>query len=162
VPDQAVDEGALLAVVLGAADPDIPANGLTFAFVGSPPEGATLDPVTGAVHGTPSEAQGPATHTITVRVTDDGIPPLSDTNSLTVVVAGTSEPLKVTARVTEGGTVTLSWNARAGKDYSVQYKANLQDAEWLSLPTPAGMDSVTDTLTGERQRYYRIVELPPD
>src|SRR5437899_274514 len=35
---------------------------------------------------TPTEAQGPSTNLITVRVTDNGAPPLSATNSFTVVV----------------------------------------------------------------------------
>src|SRR5205823_4385611 len=35
----------------------------------------------------PSEAQGPSTNVITVRVSDNGSPPLSDTKSFTVVVS---------------------------------------------------------------------------
>src|SRR5438874_13629032 len=35
---------------------------------------------------TPTEAQGPSTNTLTTVVTDNGVPPLSATNSFTIVV----------------------------------------------------------------------------
>src|SRR6185369_9557928 len=41
---------------------------------------------TGALTWTPAETQGPSTNTISVRVTDNGNPALSDTKSFTVVV----------------------------------------------------------------------------
>jgi len=40
----------------------------------------------GVISWTPTEAQGPSTNTLTTVVTDDGVPPLSATNSFTVVV----------------------------------------------------------------------------
>ncbi len=50
------------------------------------PEGATIDPVTGVFRWTPTEAQGPGKYPITVRVTDDGTPPLSAEQTFTVTV----------------------------------------------------------------------------
>src|SRR5256885_16436183 len=46
----------------------------------------TLDLNTGVLTWTPTEAQGPSTNTITVKVTDNGTPALSATNSFTVAV----------------------------------------------------------------------------
>src|SRR5207247_2538198 len=68
-----------------ASDADLPANTLTFSLV-SAPGGVTLDPSSGVLTWTPTEAQGPSTNLITVRVTDNGAPQLSDTKSFTVVV----------------------------------------------------------------------------
>jgi hypothetical protein len=69
IPNQAVAEGSLLTFTATATDNDIPANTLTFSLV-NPPPGATIDGSTGVFTWTPTEAQGPATYTLTVRVND--------------------------------------------------------------------------------------------
>src|SRR6266487_2525866 len=84
--DQTISELSTLIVTNTATDPDLPANTLTFALV-SGPAGVNLDPNSGVLTWTPSEAQGPSTNPITVRVTDNGTPPLSDTRTFKVVVA---------------------------------------------------------------------------
>src|SRR5439155_1790089 len=60
-------------------------NTLTFSLLSGPP-GVNLDSATGLLTWTPTEAQGPSTNLITVRVTDNGTPALNDTKSFTVVV----------------------------------------------------------------------------
>jgi PKD repeat protein len=84
-PDQVMDELSTLTLTNAATDADWPANILTFELI-DPPEGAAIDPHSGLFAWTPTEAQGPSTNAIMVRVTDDGFPPLSVTNSFTVVV----------------------------------------------------------------------------
>src|SRR5437667_6868748 len=83
--DQTVTELSTLTITNTASDADLPANTLTFSLV-SAPGGVTLDPSSGVLTWTPTEAQGPSTNLITVRVTDNGAPQLSDTKSFTVVV----------------------------------------------------------------------------
>ena len=51
-----------------ATDADLPSNPLTFALV-SGPTNLSVSP-SGAINWTPSEAQGPATHVVTISVTD--------------------------------------------------------------------------------------------
>src|SRR5437773_12530515 len=68
-----------------ASDADLSANAMTFGLV-SAPNGVNLDPSSGVLTWTPSEAQGPSTNLITVKVTDNGVPQSSDTKSFTVVV----------------------------------------------------------------------------
>jgi hypothetical protein len=80
------NEGVALAFTATATDPDLPANGLTFSLV-SPPSGATINPSTGAFSWTPPD--GPTVPTpfmITVRVTDNGSPALSDDEVFAVTV----------------------------------------------------------------------------
>jgi len=60
------------------------ANTLTYSFLSSP-AGATISG-SGIINWTPTEAQGPSTNLFTIRVVDNGSPPLSATNSFTVVV----------------------------------------------------------------------------
>src|SRR5205814_1839313 len=81
--NQTIDEQTTLSVSASATDADLPANTLTFALV-SAPTGMTINGSSGAISWTPSEAQGPSTNTITVVVTDNGVPALSATNSFTV------------------------------------------------------------------------------
>ena len=50
------------------------------------PAGAVID-AEGVITWTPTESQGPSTNTITTVVTDNGVPPLSVTNSFTVTVS---------------------------------------------------------------------------
>jgi hypothetical protein len=83
--NQTLDELTPLTVAASASDSDLPANTLTFALL-TAPSGLTIDASSGAIAWTPSEAQGPSTNTVTVRVTDNGSPNLSATNSFTVVV----------------------------------------------------------------------------
>src|SRR5439155_65574 len=83
--DQTVTELSTLTVTNTAIDADLPADTLTFSLV-SAPTGVNLNPSTGVLTWTPTEAQGPSTNLITVRVTDNGAPPLSATNSFSVIV----------------------------------------------------------------------------
>ena len=90
-----VDEGTRLTVPIGATDDDnlpTPTQTLTFSLEGTPPEGAVIDPGTGEFTWTPTEAQGPETYDVTVRVTDDGDPPLFDEAEFRVVVDEVNTP----------------------------------------------------------------------
>src|SRR5207302_7318530 len=60
-------------------------NNLTFAMV-SAPTGMTINPATGAISWTPTEAQGPSTNVVSVSVTENGVPALSVTETFTVTV----------------------------------------------------------------------------
>jgi len=80
-----VAEGNALSFALSASDSDQPAQKLTFSLI-SGPEGLTVNPTSGQVSFRPTEAQGPSTNTVIVRVTDNGTPVMSGTNSFSVVV----------------------------------------------------------------------------
>ena len=49
----------------------------TFSLDSGAPAGASIDPTTGIFRWTPTETQGPGVYWVSVRVTDDGQPPLS-------------------------------------------------------------------------------------
>jgi hypothetical protein len=85
IGNQSVDEMTELAFIATASDPVLPANTLTFSLVDGP-TGASIDPVTGAFTWTPSEDQGPASYTFTVKVCDDGTPSLCDDETITITV----------------------------------------------------------------------------
>ena len=82
--DRTVDELTLLTVNDTAADGDLPDNGLNYQLL-TAPAGAAIS-ASGVITWTPAENQGPGTHSFSVRVTDNGTPPLSDTHNFTVTV----------------------------------------------------------------------------
>jgi hypothetical protein len=87
---QTINELATLSVSVSATDSDIPANPLTFALV-SAPLGMTINPNSGLITWTPSQAQSPSTNLLQVSVTDTNPPAvnaksLSVTNSFMVIV----------------------------------------------------------------------------
>lgn len=84
VNTQSIPELVSWSLNLVATDADVPANTLTYSLV-SGPEGLTVAP-TGVVSWSPTEAQGPSTNLVTVKVTDNGTPPLSATQQFTVIV----------------------------------------------------------------------------
>ncbi|MBY0524981.1 MAG: putative Ig domain-containing protein [Gemmataceae bacterium] len=86
IADRSIDEGSTLSFVVTAADGDAPANGLTYRLDPGAPAGASIDASSGEFTFTPTEAQGPGTYTIAVRVTDDGSPALSATQTFSVTV----------------------------------------------------------------------------
>ena len=83
--DLMIDELSTLVVANTAVDSDLPDNALTFSLL-SAPEGMTINPNTGVLVWRPTEAQGPSTNLITVQVTDNAVPALSDIRSFSIIV----------------------------------------------------------------------------
>ena len=83
--DQTINELTPLTVNNAATDADLPTQTLTYSLI-SPPSGATIGATTGLISWTPSQTQSPSTNVLTTKVSDNGSPALSATNSFTVVV----------------------------------------------------------------------------
>lgn len=119
IADQTVSEGVTVMITNAAADSDLPANSLTFTLDPGFPTGAAVDPVSGVFTWTPAEAQGPGVYPITVRVTDNGTPILSDTRTFTINVEETNVApvLSVVTdqTIVEGGSLVFT-NAAADAD----------------------------------------------
>src|SRR6185369_4708688 len=110
---QTIAEQTALSVNATATDSDTPPDTLTFALV-SGPAGLTVS-AAGAIAWTPTEAQGPSTNTVTVRVADNGTPSRSTTNSFQVIVTevNTAPLLTLPATQTIPEQITLNVNATA-------------------------------------------------
>src|SRR5262249_30620001 len=104
-----------LTLTASATDGDVPANTLTYNLEPGAPAGMTINASNGVLTWTPTEAQGPSMNTVTVQVTDNGSPALSDAKSFTVVVneVNTAPVLATTAnqQINEGSTLTLTASA---------------------------------------------------
>lgn len=86
VAAQFASVGIPLTFTNSATDPDLPANRLTFSLGAGAPRGARINPTNGAFAWTPTPEYASTTNTITVRVTDDGLPALLASTSFTVGV----------------------------------------------------------------------------
>ena len=84
-PTVTMNELTTNTMVATAQDADFPTNTLTYALTNSP-AWALINTNSGVITLTPQEVDGPGTNTITVIVTDNGVPPLSATTNFTVVV----------------------------------------------------------------------------
>ena len=91
IDDQVVNEGSLLVVNCVATDADRPLNRLAWSLENGPP-GAAIDPATGRFAWTPSEADGGQDFSVSVSVTDDGTPPLSQSLAFRVSVFEVDNP----------------------------------------------------------------------
>jgi YD repeat-containing protein len=92
IPAQAVDEESQLTFTAVASDPDLPANTLQFSLDAGAPVGGAIDPASGVFSWTPTEAQGPGQYSVVVRVTDNGQPALSDTETVAITVREANQP----------------------------------------------------------------------
>src|SRR5262249_47993395 len=92
IGDMVVNEGTMLAFQTQVEDAETTAGGLIFSLKAGSPDGVVLDPKSGAFSWVPSESQGPGIFHITVRVTDDGSPPLSNEATFTVTVREVNRP----------------------------------------------------------------------
>lgn len=147
VADKTVNEGELVLFTAQATDSDVPLNRLTYSLAPDAPEGATIDSNTGAFYWRPSEAQGPGTYMITVRVTDDGSPALSNTATFKTTVLEVNEKPVLspvgTQYVEVGETLTVHLTA---KDNDLPPN-NLSYSFATTEPSGATLDALTGVLT---------------
>lgn len=106
IGNQTISEHLPFTFTATATDPDV-GQTLTFSLAngtsGLVPAGATINPATGALSWTPTEAQGPGTFTFDVVVTDNGTPNLSDRETITITVnEANAAPVLLTGSVPVG------------------------------------------------------------
>jgi hypothetical protein len=151
-----------LMVTNTAFDQDIPVCHLTYTLADAP-SGAAIDS-NGIITWTPGFQQSAVTRNFITVVTDDGIPPLSDTNSFSVTVSAPPPPPVIQYLAVTNGAVTIRWTAAAGHSYRLEYKDDFADTNWY----PSGSNILasqatavaTDAVGGALQRFYRVVLLP--
>lgn len=81
-----VMEGEVLNAFVTAVDPDVPPQSLTYTLLSTAPNGLTLNPSSGLLTWRTTEATGPSTQTLSIRVTDSGFPSYASTGIVTILV----------------------------------------------------------------------------
>ena len=122
VANRTIDELVLFSFTNSVTDIEADNEQFTYTLDPGAPPGSSLDPVTGVFSWAPTEAQGPGTNLITVRVTDDGNPPMSDAKSFLLAVNEVnSAPLlpSVTNRTVDELTLLTVTNTATDSDLPV-------------------------------------------
>jgi hypothetical protein len=161
IPDQTVHAGSELVIAASATDTDIPTNVLTFGLEPGAPGGAGIDPANGVFTWTPGEADVGGTNLVSVRVTDNGLPSLSEVKSFAIVVV--SRPVIQSITIADQS-LTITWSATPGRKYRIQFKAGLDEPVWTELDPEvtavADTAAQVDDTGGDQQRFYRVLALP--
>ncbi|HWN93531.1 MAG TPA: lamin tail domain-containing protein, partial [Methylomirabilota bacterium] len=89
IGNKSVFEGHLLSFTASATDGN-PGQQLTWSIDPGAPAGAQVDSSNGVFHWLPGEPDGGSNYSITIRVTDNGAPPMKDTRTFTVSVLKTN------------------------------------------------------------------------
>ena len=159
--NQTAVEGSLLSFAVPATDPDAPAQQVTFSLEPGAPAGASINTTTGVFSWTPTASQGPSSNVITIRVTDNGVPPISVTHNLSIVV-NDKVPVFAAPSVVSGK-LQITWSSLAGQNYEVQMSTNL--VNWTTIATNSASGSSTTYLDPEpnankAEKFYRVRPVP--
>jgi hypothetical protein len=131
-----IPEGVLFTLPMLATDPDLPANTLTWSL-GSAPVGSAINPSSGVFTWTPTILQGPSSNQVQIIVTDNGTPPLSTTQVVTIVVLDSLGDFVVkpgNATILSGETNSVPVTLVAGVDIaSLQFNLTTDDSRLTNL-----------------------------
>lgn len=161
VADRTVHAGTVVLLTNVASDVESPPQTLGFSFAASPPLAAAVNPANGVFQWPTADADAGTTNTIGVRVTDNGAPPLSATNTFKVTVL--ARPILQSIAVTNQ-VIWLRWNAITGQKYRVQLKTNLSQANWSNLApeivATGPLASATNATSVGTRQFYRVMLVP--
>jgi O-glycosyl hydrolase len=156
IPDRTVNAGTTLTLTNSATDPDAPPQTLTFGLLNPAPTNALLNLTNGILTWRPLVQQANSTNQFTVKVSDNGTPSLSATNTFKVTVNPLLPPLFSSVSLA-ANRINLSINGDAGPDYTLLSSTNLVDWQVLLVTNPAVLPfSLTDTNLSDVRRFYRL------
>jgi hypothetical protein len=165
IPNQTVAAGNLLTLAASASDVDAPPQFLEFSLAPGAAAGASVDPVSGVFAWPIPPSPVSTTNSVTLRVTDDGTPPLSASQTFTIVVTpGGSPPAMLPPQIV-GGQIVLNWSSEPGFTYRLEYKDDLMSTNWTTIGgdvLAAGANcSKSDNFGGTNSaRFYRVLLEP--
>jgi dextranase len=123
IPNQTILAGRPLVVTNSASDADIPTQTLIYSLFSAPP-GASINTNNGVFTWRPTIAQSPSTPTVAVVVSDNGVPPMSATQSFTVTLTQPVRPTLSFASITNNQ-FGFWINGNIGPDYTIQSSTDL-------------------------------------
>ena len=160
ITNRTVNVGQTVAFTASATDTDQPPQTLAFSLLAGATN-ATLNSSSGAFSFRPLVTQANSTNNFTLKVSDNGTPPLSATQSFSVVVNPVSAP-GISNLSLASWQFSFKVSGQSGPDYAIETSTNL--TQWSSIfitNSPALPFIWTDAITNSPQRFYRIKLGPP-
>jgi hypothetical protein len=136
IGNKTVHRGQVVSFVARATDAEAPPQVLSFGLAPGAPIGATIDARSGRFAWPTSGLNAPATVLTTIRVVDDGTPPLETSETITIQVI---DPPALSLLAQSPGHLTLGWGAIPGQVYRIEFTDDLGAPSWQAL----GGDLVT-------------------
>ena len=157
---QHVTLGQTLRFTVLATDDEAPPQTLTYTLDPGAPAGATLNSVNGQFTWTPLPSQTPSTNQVTVRVTDNGIPPAEAFQTLTLTVW---PPPQVRVLAPSAGSLVVAFGTVPGGLYRLEFKDRLEAPSWTpvleNVLGDGGESRFTADLSAHPQGFYRVVQI---
>jgi len=154
-----VYEGQTVTFTASATDAEAPPQTLTFSLEGGEPAGAQIGASSGFFTWSTVGVPAPSTNLVTIRVADNGLPSLDDSELITIIVLA---PLNFRHLSRTLDHMTFEWETIPGQTYRVEYKDNLNDPVWTALfandlLANGSSLSATVSITGPPpHRFYRV------
>ena len=148
--------GQTLSFLVGATDAEAPPQVLTFSLDPGCPQGTSMDATTGRFTWTPLPIHTLGSYPITVRVTDNGLPPLSGSVTFTVQVMN---QLALSGATLDDTQLVLTWASAPGMSYRVESRDSLTSGAWSLVETVTATTEATSysvSTTSTDHRFYRV------
>jgi hypothetical protein len=157
IADRHINAGYKLTITNVVTDAQAPPQGLTFSLVAGP-SNAQIDPTSGVFTWRPTVAQAATTNPVSLKVSDNGVPPMSATQQFKVFVNELIQPT-LGAPQWVSNSMLVSVSGPAGPDYSILVSTNLLGWQWLlTMNSPALPCSFRDPqATNFERRFYRVL-----
>ncbi len=160
IASQTVNVGQSVAFAAGATDTDQPPQTLTFALLAGATN-AMLNPNSGAFSFRPLVTQANSTNSFFLKVSDNGTPNLSATQSFAVMVNPLSAPAIGNISFANGR-ISFNVSGLSGPDYAIEISTNL--SQWSSVfvtNSPVLPFNWRDATINPPLRFYRVKLGPP-
>ena len=159
--NQTIRPGEVLTLIASATDTNIPAQIVTFELLPNIPPGAAINSSSGNFTWRPNAYQADSTNTIRLRVSDNGAPSLSATQTFLVTVTKLVPIHLVSPQIVAGSFVVRS-AADPGISYTLQTSSTLTN--WVNVMTTnavgAFVDFVTSVPPGATNQFFRVIVGP--
>ena len=129
IPNTVTTPNRLLTFAAVATDADLPNQSLTFSLDPGAPAGASINPTNGLFAWTPAPTQALGNYSVTVRVSDNGTPVMTDAQTFTIALTS-----NYTAAAVSLVPVGALWRyLDSGVDQGSPWRVNgFNDAGWKS------------------------------
>jgi hypothetical protein len=161
IPDYSISTGQTLTFANAATDNDS-TRVLTFSLVNGPAL-ASVNGSNGVFSWRPGTADVGTTNSVTIRVTDNSVPPLAASQTFTVSVTAPSEsPTMGSTRISQGQ-IQFDINGPSGVSYIIQATDSLPPTQWTTVQTTTPTTipfTFAETNSGLPGRFYRVLLSP--